>query len=207
MGDDHKTPVPGHAHPTRFRVLNPDASLDQILFSHNEMARAYAEISFGYNQRLPQLEADSRLRDSELVVVGAIARRAEAATAVHARRLEAIESSRPPPSRPESKSSSDLARHLGKDVAAKFDAEQRNTSTPPPGPDAVERMVEERAKRMILEIRSADMQARLSAIARAEELAAEAQRERERGRRRLIVAAGMATITSVAYLLEHFFRG
>jgi hypothetical protein len=196
-----------------FRALPEHPSNEQIVLALGDMARHYATLAHKLAHIIPQIQEENERRDEEIHVVGRQSRTNAQRLEEHAqrldehsRRLHVVELQGLPPMRPESKSSNDLARHLGRDVAEMFEAEQRNATTPPPGSGVVEAMVEARAKVLITKLRADEAEAKIRARDEADKREATAKDRERDARLKLVLAAGLAFISSAAFALEHFSR-
>ena len=109
-----------------------------------------------------------------------------------------------PPMRAESPSSHELTRHVSREIAEQFEAESRNTTTPPPDAAKVEAISESVVQVAITRLKSEQwdkLQAERDAVAREQRAAA-----RELTKRKWATAAGIAgtAASTLAWLVEHW---
>jgi hypothetical protein len=106
--------------------------------------------------------------------------------------------------RGETQSSADLAEHVGKQVAAKVEEEQKNPSTPVPDAAKVAAISKDVMAAAIMQLKSEQWD-RLEAERKANE---EDRRVKDREVAKFKIAALTATVTTtlatIAYLIEHF---
>lgn len=170
-----------------------------------ELARAYVALALAYRADHPVLvEAVHELHGGVMAAKAGVERLEQ--RLVDAGLLLPLRAPPLPPMRARLESTRAIARAIGEGVAERFEAEQKNPSTPPPGADFVKHAAEQLAAIEVLKIRNEALQREADDRAALDAQARTLDAERRSATIKVVVAFILTSLAIIGALAEHFAR-
>lgn len=169
-----------------------------------DLARAYGSVVIVWSRYWPKLAEGFHWLYGVVMGTRGIAERIDSRLSRIEERLNV--GSLLPPMRPELSSTHDMARAVGHDVAARYEAEARNPSTPPPTGTTVAEMVADRVQVELLKIKAAELEKREVERRESEALANRLKDDKAKAMRKLWISVGTTGLAIVVAIVDHFLR-